>query len=82
MHSSANIDRGLTGVLATGVNVRNAQFPMTDASEGQVALAVTGGYRGRFGWPAGVGSGSDREGLYVAANYNYLHGFQLPTTST
>jgi hypothetical protein len=76
MHSSANIDRGLTGVLATGVNVRNAQFPMTSASEGQLALAVTGGYRGRFGWPAGVGSGSAREGLYVAANYNYLHGFQ------
>ena len=26
--------------------------------------------------PAGLGSGSDRDGIYVAANYNYLHGFQ------
>ena len=76
MRTSATIDPGLIGVLATGVNVRNARFPIADASEGQLALAVTGGYRGRFSWPAGVGTGSAREGLYVAANYNYLHGFQ------
>ena len=37
---------------------------------------MAGGYRGRFAWPAGVGLGTDREGLYVAANYNYLHGFR------
>ena len=76
MHTSATIDQGLTNVLATGVNVRNAQFPIVDSTEGQLALAVTGGYRGRFGWPAGVGSGSNREGLYVAVNYNYLRGFR------
>ena len=76
MHTFATIDQGLINVLATGVNVKNAQFPIVDSNEGQLALAVTGGYRGRFGWPAGIGSGSDREGLYVAVNYNYLHGFR------
>jgi hypothetical protein len=76
VRSSSTFDQGLTGVLSTGVNVPNAQFPIDNANEGQVALAITGGYRGRFAWGEGIGSGSDREGLYVAANYNYLHGFQ------
>jgi hypothetical protein len=39
-------------------------------------MAIAGGYRGRFAWPSGVGAGSEREGLYLAANYNYLHGFR------
>jgi len=76
LHTSATIDPALTGVLSSGVNVPNVQFPITNADEGQLALAVTGGYRGRFSWRQGIGSGSAREGLYVAANYNYLHGFQ------
>jgi hypothetical protein len=76
VHSSSTFDQGLTTVLSTGVNVPNALFPINNANEGQVALAITGGYRGRFAWGEGIGSGSDREGLYVAANYNYLHGFQ------
>jgi hypothetical protein len=76
VHSSSTFDQGLLNVLSTGVNVPNALFPINNANEGQVALAITGGYRGRFAWGAGIGSGSDREGLYVAANYNYLHGFQ------
>jgi len=76
MHSLGTIDQGLTDVLATGVNKPNAEFPLTDSSEGQIALAITGGYRGRFAWPMGIGTGSPREGIYVAANYNYLHGFR------
>ena len=76
MHAAGHIDQGLTNVLSSGVNVPNGQFPITNADEAQLALAVTGGYRGRFAWPTGVGSGSDREGLYVAANYNYLRGFE------
>ncbi len=63
-------------MLSTGVNVPNALFPINNADEGQLALAITGGYRGRFAWGRGIGSGSAREGLYVAANYNYLRGFQ------
>jgi hypothetical protein len=76
VRSSSTFDSGLTGVLTNGVNVPNALFPITNADEGQLALAITGGYRARFGWRSGIGSGSAREGLYVAANYNYLRGFQ------
>ena len=76
MHAAGHIDQGLTSVLSSGVNIPNGQFPVTNTDEAQLALAVTGGYRGRFAWPSGVGSGSDREGLYVAANYNYLRGFE------
>jgi hypothetical protein len=69
-------DPGLTSVLATGVNIPNAQFPINNQDIGQMAMAITGGYRGRFAWGSGIGSGAPREGLYVAANYNYLRGFQ------
>ncbi len=75
MRTSGTIDAGFTNVLSSGVNTPNARFPITDATEMQLALAVTGGYRGRFALP-GVGSGSARDGLYVAANYNYLRGFR------
>jgi hypothetical protein len=76
VHDEATFDSGLTGVLSSGIDVANATFPIKNADQGQVALAVVGGYRGRFSWPMGVGSGSDREGLYVAANYNYLRGLE------
>ena len=76
MHSAELIDPTLTGVLESGVNVANATMPMTSRSQGQLALAITGGYRGRMAWPPGIGSGTDREGLYVAADYNYLRGFE------
>lgn len=74
--TSSQFDAGLTGVLATGVNVPNALFPINNVNQGQMALAITGGYRARFAWGSGIGSGTAREGLYVAANYNYLKGFQ------
>jgi hypothetical protein len=76
VHSDSTFDPGLTGVLTTGVNVPNALFPVTTEDQGQLALAITGGYRGRFAFRPGIGSGSEREGLYVAANYNFLRGFQ------
>jgi len=76
VHDAGTFSPALTGVLSTGVNVANAVMSISNADEGQIALAVTGGYRGRFAWGEGIGSGSAREGLYVAANYNYLHGFQ------
>lgn len=75
LHSLSSISPDLTTVLSTGVNKTNATFPLAEGDEGQFALALTGGYRGRFAWPMGVGSGSDRDGLYLAANYNYLRGF-------
>jgi hypothetical protein len=78
MRTSATIDQGLTTLLASSVPmvVPNARFPLASGSEGQVALAVTGGYRGRFALPLGLGATAERDGIYVAANYNYLHGFR------
>ena len=64
----------------TPVYVPNTSFRMSNDTVSQFALAVTGGYRGRFAWPGG-GSGSGGgghqalEGLYVGANYHFLHGF-------
>jgi hypothetical protein len=77
-HVAATFDQQLTNVLASGVNAANATMPITNADQGQVAMAITGGYRGRFAWPgatSGTSSRSGREGVYVAANYNYLRGF-------
>lgn len=76
MHAAGTIDPGLTAVFASAVNTPNARFPITNDNQLQFAVAVTGGYRGRFAWPTGVGSGSDREGLYLAANVNYLRGIR------
>jgi len=75
MRSQSAISTGLTTVLSTGVNQSNATFPLTESDQAQLAAAVTGGYRARFGLPASSNGTSDRDGLYVAANYNYLRGF-------
>ena len=52
------------------------QLTAQNTTQGQLAMAIAGGYRGRFALAVGVGRGTEREGLYVAANYNYLHGFR------
>ncbi len=37
-------------------------------------MAITGGYRARFGLPGTVKT--SRDGIYIGVNYNYLRGFQ------
>src|SRR4029079_5401742 len=79
------IDPALAAVFAspTPVYVPNTSFYMSNNTESQFAMAITGGYRGRFGWSgAGTGGSADAtggnralEGLYVGANVHYLHGF-------
>jgi hypothetical protein len=54
----------------------NRTFLITDQTSGQAAIGLTAGYRARFGLPAGGGTGSDRNGVYVAMNYHYLHGLR------
>jgi hypothetical protein len=73
------IDDQLVDLLAseTDVFLPNAALPITTDLRADVALAITGGYRGRFA----VGSraaraGSIRDGVYVAFNYSYLRGFR------
>jgi len=74
MRSEFAIDPQLTTILAspTDMYLPNAQMPLTNANRGQMAMAITGGYRGRFALPNAT---SDRDGLYLAANYNFLRGF-------
>ena len=78
MRTAPVIDEQLIRVLSTSepVYLPNSQLTASNTTQGQLAMAIAGGYRGRFAWPSGVGLGSDREGLYLAANYNYLHGFR------
>jgi hypothetical protein len=73
--SESQIDPALINVLAssTPVFVPNARFTTGSLTESQMALAVTGGYRGRIP----MASGNDVDGIYVAANYHYLHGFRF-----
>ncbi len=74
--TSVLIDKGLIDLLAspTPVYSPNRSFLITDTSGGQVALAVTGGYRGRIALPNRAAT-SSREGIYLGFNYHYLRGF-------
>jgi hypothetical protein len=75
MQTDVNFDQQLIDVLGspTDIYVPNAQMRLGTATRGQMAMAITGGYRGRYALPT---SSSDRDGVYVAANYNYLRGFR------
>src|SRR6185503_10239879 len=75
MQTDVNFDQKLINVRGSETNVYypNDAFRLDSTGRGQMALAVIGGYRGRFALPS---SSSDRDGVYVAANYNFLHGFR------
>jgi hypothetical protein len=75
MQTDVSFDQQLVDILgsAADVYVPNAQMRMGGTTRGQMAAAIIGGYRGRFALPAGT---SDRDGVYVAANYNFLYGFR------
>jgi len=79
MRGAMTLDDQLTEILSsdTDVYIPNAQMPITGDTRGELALAITGGYRGHYSWPMGVGSGDERQGLYVALNYSYLRGFWM-----
>jgi hypothetical protein len=68
------VDDQLHSILSSDTNVYipNSQFRIISGVRAEMPLAITGGYRGRFKLRD---SGSDRDGLYVAFNYNYLRGF-------
>jgi hypothetical protein len=67
----APFDQQLIDVLgsATDVYIPDAQMRIGSGTRAQMALAIIGGYRGRF---ALANASSDRDGIYVAANYNHL----------
>jgi hypothetical protein len=59
MRTAPVIDPRLIQILGSGppVYIPNAQLTMQDTTQGQMALAVTGGYRARLAWPEGTGLG-------------------------
>lgn len=73
MRAGAAIDPRVVDILASEDPLRypNTQYPLGSDLQGQFAMAITGGYRARFS----AGTGSDRDGIYVAADYHHLHGF-------
>lgn len=71
-------DKRLTDLLASSTPIHpvNDTFTAGTVGHGQAALAITGGYRGRMPWPGRpVSDTSDGNGIYLAANANYLQGF-------
>ena len=79
--TNAQVDPRLVQLFGAAANTyfRNTTLTISDTTTDQFALAVTGGYRGRFPLPDGRGGGSSANGTYVAANYHYLHGFHFDT---
>jgi hypothetical protein len=88
MQTEAAIDPALAELFAspTPVYVPNTSFYMSNDTQSQFGMAITGGYRGRFAVPgrgaaASGGSGSRStgnqavDGIYVGANVHYLRGF-------
>jgi hypothetical protein len=76
VRTAASFDQRLADLLGspTDVFLPNTSFLVGDTTTEQLALAITGGYRARLPLNR-VGAGV-RDGVYVAANYNYLHGFR------
>jgi hypothetical protein len=81
MKTDAEIDPALANIFAssTPVFVPNTSFTMSNDTLGQFAVAITGGYRGRFALPARLRTASSgafqaHDGLYVGANYHFLRG--------
>ena len=84
-NTATEIDPALAAVFSspTPVYVPNTSFHMSNDTESQFGMAVTGGYRARFAvFGAGTDGGSRLDegnqaldGLYVGANFHYLHGF-------
>jgi hypothetical protein len=70
--TDAAIDPRLTDILETGAHYANSSLVVQDASRVQLAAAIVVGYRARVV----AGAASDRDGVYLAANYRYLRGFK------
>ena len=80
MRGAMAVDPALVDILGSETDVpipANATFPIVSNARGELAAAITGGYRGKFAWPMGIQSRTDKDGIFVAVNYSYLRGFHL-----
>ena len=87
MRTTVDLDERLLDILASEANVYipNTEFRLGTGTRGEAALALTGGYRARFALPANLeapSGASERDGVYVAFNYNYLYGFRYEDVDT
>jgi hypothetical protein len=75
VQTEAQIDPALVDVLASPTPTfrPNTTFQLGALTAEQMALAITGGYRGRISLP---NRAAETDGVYVAANYHYLRGFR------
>jgi hypothetical protein len=80
MRGALAVSDGLVDILGSESPVvvpPLTSFPITSNARGEIAMAITGGYRGKFAWPMGLPSRADKDGLFVAVNYSYLRGFRM-----
>jgi hypothetical protein len=72
--TALDIDGQLRDVLAGHLaDIPNATLRLDNTSDGELAAAITGGYRARFPLPGSDVNG--RDGIYVGFNYHHLRGF-------
>jgi hypothetical protein len=71
--TDATFDDRLVDILENGAHYANTSLTIGDTSDVQLAMSIVVGYRARI---ALAGWSGDRDGLYLAGNYRYLHGFK------
>ncbi len=76
VQSQSLIDPALIDLLASSTQVYrpNTRLTIGTTAATQMAMAITGGYRGRLPM---LNTGNNTDGVYVAANYHYLRGFRF-----
>lgn len=76
VRSDNSIDPELIGLLGSTspVVLRNTTLDLTSRTRGQAGVAIAGGYRGHLPWPDGSAFSESRDGLYIAADYDYIRG--------
>lgn len=77
VRSTNSLDPDLIGLLgsSTPVVLRNTRLDMTSQTRGQLGVAIAGGYRAHIPWSAQSAFSTARDGLFIAADYNYIKGF-------
>jgi hypothetical protein len=75
MRTDLAVDNQLIDILDQDSQriIPNTQIRSGTSLLGQLAIAIVGGYRGRFALPEAT---SDRDGVYVAVNYDVLRGLR------
>ena len=76
LQTDLRFDPRLVDILDSSLNVAvpaNTTFFATNSAAQQAAIAVTSGYRAKFGFNS---STSVRDGVYVLFNFNYLIGWR------